>query len=159
MPARPGVRHLTSAARQAAEPGRRAGRVLAAVLLAGLIPAAAAARERSPTEVLARPGWFDGKRLVIAGTVANLEERTSAGGRPYYLFELDDGLRAIGVITFGRRPCQAGAYAVIEGEFARLRRHDQQTFRNQVRAWRVTCSEVPATAPAGSPAPVEAGTR
>ncbi len=152
MPARPGIRRLRSSARQA-------GRVLAAALLAGLIPTAAAARERSPTEVLARPGWFDGRTLVIAGTVANLEERTNAGGRPYYLFELEDGLRAISVITFGRRPCEAGAYAVIEGEFARLRRHDQQTFRNQIRAWRVTCSEVPVTAPAGSPAPVEAGTR
>lgn len=119
--------------------------VRCALILGGLAslllstPGLVAARDRSPTEVLNAPGRFDGQTIVLAGTISNVKERLSTGGQRYYLFEVDDGIRAINVIKVGVLPCGAGGYAVIEGAFQRTREFDKETYRNQIKAWRMNC--------------------
>jgi hypothetical protein len=110
--------------------------------LAGLLlttPGLVAARDRSPTEVLNAPGRFDGQTIVLAGTISNVKERLSTQGQRYFLFDVDDGIRAINVMKVGVLPCGTGGYAVIEGAFQRTREFDKETFRNQIKAWRVIC--------------------
>lgn len=110
--------------------------------LAGLLlttPGVVAARDRSPTEVLNAPGRFDGQTIVLAGTISNVRERLSTQGQRYFLFDVDDGIRAISVIKVGVLPCGVGGYAVIEGAFQQKREFDKETFRNQIKAWRVIC--------------------
>jgi cytochrome c-type biogenesis protein CcmE len=102
-------------------------------------PAAIAARDRSPTEVLNAPGRFDGQTIVLAGTVSNVKERLSTRGQRFYLFDVDDGIRAINVMKVGVLPCGPGGYAVVEGAFQRLREFDKETYRNQIKASRVVC--------------------
>jgi hypothetical protein len=116
-------------------------RVLAAGVtwLILLAPGVVAARDRSPTEVLNAPGRFDGQTIVLAGTISNVKERQTAQGQRYYLFDVDDGIRAINVIKVGVLPCGVGGYAVIEGAFQRTREFEKETFRNQIKAWRVVC--------------------
>jgi hypothetical protein len=108
-------------------------------LLLLITPTAIAARDRSPTEVLNAPGRFDGQTIVLAGTISNVKERESSRGQRYYLFDVDDGIRAINVMKMGMLPCGAGGYAVVEGSFQRLREFDKETFRNQIKASRVVC--------------------
>ena len=77
-------------------------------------PGLAAGRDRSPTEVLKEPGRFDGQTIVLAGTISNVKERLTAQGQRYFLFDVDDGIRAINVMKTGVLPCGTGGYAVIE---------------------------------------------
>jgi len=102
-------------------------------------PGLAAGRDRSPTEVLNAPGRFDGQTIVLAGTISNVKERLSTQGQRYFLFDVDDGIRAINVIKVGVLPCGVGGYAVIEGAFQRTREFDKETFRNQIKASRIVC--------------------
>jgi len=44
-----------------------------------------------------------------------VKERLSTQGQRYFLFDVDDGIRAINVIKVGVLPCGVGGYAVIEG--------------------------------------------
>jgi hypothetical protein len=39
----------------------------------------------------------------------------------------------------GVLPCGSGGYAVVEGAFQQKREFDKETFRNQIKAWRVVC--------------------
>jgi cytochrome c-type biogenesis protein CcmE len=119
--------------------GFRGAVVAGAVGLALLAPGLVAARDRSPTEVLNAPGRFDGQTIVLAGTISNVKERQTTQGQRYYLFDVDDGIRAINVIKVGVLPCGSGGYAVVEGAFQRTREFDKETFRNQIKAWRVVC--------------------
>jgi hypothetical protein len=118
---------------------RRATALAGATLLLLAGPEVVPARDRSPTEVLNAPGRFDGQAFVLAGTVSNVRERVSRHGLRYYLFDLDDGIRAINVLKTGTLACPAGAFAVVEGSFLRTRRFDGETFPNQIRASRVVC--------------------
>ena len=102
-------------------------------------PTVIAARDRSPTEVLNAPGRFDGQTIVLAGTISNVKERQSTRGQRYYLFDVDDGIRAISVMKVGTLSCGVGGYAVVEGSFQRLREFDKETYRNQIKASRVVC--------------------
>ena len=109
------------------------------VALAALVPSAVAARDQSPTEILAQPERFNEQNVVIAGTVSNVRELVSARGNPYFIFDVDDGLRALSVVQFGTSGCEAGHHAIVEGQFLKVRRQGSETFWNQVRAYRVTC--------------------
>jgi hypothetical protein len=113
-----------------------AGLLVAATVFAPLV---AAARDRSPSEILKNPDRFNEQSVVIAGTVSNVREQTPQRGRPYFIFDLDDGLRSLSVVQFGAAACGAGAQAIVEGQFLKLRKQGEETFRNQVRAYRVTC--------------------
>lgn len=109
------------------------------VALAVLAPSAASARDRSPSEILKNPDRFNEQSVVIAGTVSNVREQVSSRGNPYFTFDLDDGLRSLSVVQFGAAACGQGAHAIVEGQFLKVRKQGDETFRNQVRAYRVTC--------------------
>lgn len=112
---------------------------LGLTVLAVLSASVASARDRSPSEILASPDLYDGRALVIAGTIGNPRELLSKRGNPYYVFELEDGRRAIRVVSFGNTLCKAGAYATVEGRFRKVKRQGQETVYNEVEAYRVTC--------------------
>lgn len=129
-------------ARASALEGRLTARRFVPLGLVGLTilgPLAAAARDRSPSEILASPDVFDGRPLVIAGTIANLREQLSTRGNAYYVFDLEDGRRSIRVLAYGNTACQAGAYATVEGRFRRVKRQGAETVYNEVEAYRVVC--------------------
>jgi hypothetical protein len=109
------------------------------VALGMLSPFAAWARDRSPSEILKNPDRFHEQSVVIAGTVSNVRGLVSARGNPYFTFDVDDGLRALSVLKYGTAPCEAGAQATVEGQFFKVAKQGQDTIRNQVRAYRVTC--------------------
>lgn len=92
----------------------------------------------SPTAILADPDHFDAQSIIISGTVADVQERVSRAGNPYYTLDLSDGKQAIRVFSFGRAPCRAGTVTV-EGTFNKVKRQGQYTFYNEVTATRVTC--------------------
>ena len=102
-------------------------------------PVAAWARDRSPSEILRNPDRFHEQSVIIAGTVSNVRELVSARGTPYFIFDVDDGLRSLSVVKYGAAPCGAGAQATVEGQFFKVAKQGQETIRNQVRAYRVVC--------------------
>ena len=46
---------------------------------------------------------------MLAGTISNVKERLSAQGQRYFLFDVDDGIRAINVIKVGVLPAASAA--------------------------------------------------
>ena len=109
------------------------------VAVAVLSPFPAWARDRSPSEILKNPDRFHEQSVVVAGTVSNVRGLVSPRGNSYFVFDLDDGLRALSVMKYGAAPCDAGAQATVEGQFFKLTKQGPETVRNQVRASRVTC--------------------
>jgi|GEM_PF-1379647 len=109
--------------------------VLGLLLLA---PRTTNAVDASPTAILTNPDRFDGKSVMIRGTITNLHETVSRRGNPYYTFDLSDGTRTIRVFSFGTAPCRSGM-ATVEGTFDQVKHVGSRTFRNEVTASQVTC--------------------
>jgi len=103
-----------------------------------LAPRTASALEASPTAILTNPDRFDGKSVMIRGSITNLHETVSRRGNPYYTFDLSDGTRTIRVFSFGTAPCRSGTVTA-EGTFDQVKHVGNRTFRNEVTASQVTC--------------------
>src|SRR5437016_223756 len=95
-------------------------RILACIAVAMLVGAPVEAGEVMLRDVLTDPQQYDGRSVVLTGTLAKLTTRSSrTRARPYTL-DLSDGTRAIAVVVEGRPACPAGSR--ITG--ARARGHD-----------------------------------
>lgn len=103
-----------------------------------LLVTSAHAVSTSPSEILTIPDRFDGQTVTISGTIADLRERVSQQGNPYYTFDLNDGKQAIRVFSFGKAPCRAGR-ATVDGTFEKVKQQGRYTFYNEVTALSVTC--------------------
>jgi hypothetical protein len=70
-------------------------------------------------ELLGHPDRFSERSVRGTGTISNVRE----GGlrRPYYTFDLSDGIDTIRVIAFGTPPCRSGA-ATVDGTFGQMKR-------------------------------------
>jgi hypothetical protein len=118
----------------------RAGPCILARTLCCLLLAVTGAHavNTAPSEILTIPHRFDSQVVTLSGTIANLRERVSQRGNPYYTFNLSDGKQAVRVFSFGKAPCRSGS-ATVGGTFEKVKRPGRYTFYDEVTATRVTC--------------------
>jgi len=110
-----------------------AGLVLA-VLLGVSAPAQAVRADYVTTgQLLGAPDKWHGRPVVVSGTVARLEPRTSARGNAYFTFQLVDGA-AVRVFSYGIPEVREGQRVQVEGTFHKVKRVGTHTFQNQVDA-------------------------
>lgn len=117
---------------------RHAG-VLILLALGLLSTSPASGVESSPSAILAEPDRFDAQPVTLHGTVTNFQERRSARGNAYFVFDLSDGTRAIRVFSFGTSDCKTGSTATVEGRFFKVKEQGQYKFYDQVDATTVVC--------------------
>jgi hypothetical protein len=66
-------------------------------------------------ELVSQLNAFEGRRVEVAGQVADVKAGASRKGDPYYTFALSDGVSSVMVLGLGRAPCPSGAHAVVAG--------------------------------------------
>jgi hypothetical protein len=79
----------------------------------------AAAGETRLEEVLQDPSRFDGRSVVLRGTLTRLQSHVSRKGNRYYTFALTEGGRDILVLAQARPDCKEGAIISVHGQFDR----------------------------------------
>ena len=88
----------------------------------------AAAGEARVEEVLQDPSRFDGRSVVLRGTLTRLQSHVSRKGTRYYTFALTEGRHDILVLAQARPDCKEGAIISVSGHFDRAtKRIDAQT--------------------------------
>lgn len=88
----------------------------------GVAIAVAQAREVRLSEVLDDVAAFEGRFLVIQGTLAQLETRVSRKGHRYYTFRLSDEGRDVVVVAQGVPSCATGALVRVHGRFDSIKK-------------------------------------
>jgi CMP-2-keto-3-deoxyoctulosonic acid synthetase len=83
--------------------------------------------------ILASPSTYDGQHVTVAGTVRDVEEKTSHKGNDYDVFQLC-GDRCLHVFTFGRPPIAEGQKITVNGTFSAVKHVGSYTFRNEIEA-------------------------
>jgi hypothetical protein len=83
-------------------------------------------------DILAAPAAYDGKHLVVSGTAAHVEHRTSHRGNAYTVFDLCDGSTCLHVFSFGSPTVNEGATISVPGTFAAEKHVGSQTFKNEL---------------------------
>jgi len=105
-------------------------------VLLGTSVGAAVAGETRVDELLRDPSHFDGRTLVVRGTLTRLQTHTSRKGDRYYTFRLSDNVKEVLVLMNGRPTCKTGAMVTVRGRFEHA--------SNRVDAIAVTCEQDPA---------------
>lgn len=75
---------------------------------------------------------YDGKQVVLVGTVRNLKERVSKKGNPYYTFKIGEGKQTVSVFSYGKAPVKEGDRVRVTGKFAVEKRVGYAVFRNEI---------------------------
>jgi hypothetical protein len=102
----------------------------AIALLASVAGGAFAAE--SIDAILANPGAFDGKHVVVTGTAA-VEPKTSRRGNEYETFQLCDRA-CVHVFTWGHPSITEGQPITVRGTFAAVKHVGQYEFKNEIDA-------------------------
>jgi hypothetical protein len=93
-------------------------------------------------DLLQNPSRFDGRTLVLRGTLTRLQMHTSRKGDRYHTFRLLDDAKEILVLMDGRPTCKTGTMVTVRGRFEHA--------SNRVDATVVTCV-VGSSSPIGHP--------
>jgi hypothetical protein len=96
---------------------------------------AAGGGETRVGELLQAPSRFDGRTLVLRGTLNKLQTHTSRKGDRYYTFRLSDDAKEVLVLMNGRPTCKTGTMVTVRGRFEHA--------SNRVDATAVTCQQDP----------------
>lgn len=88
----------------------------------------------SPRAVMANPDHFDGKAIVMEGTVTNIFFKISRRGNPYYTFDLTDGAGSVKVFSFGKPVISEGDRVKVSGRFMKEKRVGKYIFYNEIDA-------------------------
>ena len=116
--------------------GMKAVRLFSLVfVLLGTSFGAAVAGETRVDELLRDPSRFDGRTLVVRGTLTKLQTHTSRKGDRYYTFRLSDDAKEVLVLMNGRPTCKKGTMVTVRGRFEHA--------SNRVDANAVTCEQDP----------------
>jgi hypothetical protein len=100
-----------------------------------LLPAVAppAPAEATVAEIVKAPEKYDGKWLVVKGTVDNVEVRATAGGNEYTRFDLVDGDQKVLARISGRPSLNKGDKARLTGTFSVKVMVGDVVFKNQIQ--------------------------
>lgn len=96
--------------------------------------------ETTIKEIVADKNSYDGKEVLVSGTVsANLKFKTIKGGKDYTTFSLlgDSGGR-INIFIWGKLKLQGGQKVRVTGIYHKVMRVGQSTFRNEIEAMEIT---------------------
>jgi hypothetical protein len=108
--------------------------MLRAVLVAASIGATALYGLLQPDSIgaiLAHAAQWDGKHVRVAGTIANLEERTAMDGREYDAFDLCNAA-CIHVFAGGRPSLREGEALTVQGTFSSAKHIGDFDFQNDI---------------------------
>src|SRR5262245_4325555 len=83
-------------------------------------------------DVIANPGHYDRKEVVVMGRATRVEPVTDKQGQPAFKFLLEDGIATLRVIS--RSEVQEGEQVIVEGTFTRRRQAGRITVYNEVTA-------------------------
>jgi hypothetical protein len=104
---------------------------IASILLA--LASSVSAEPISPSQILTNPTAYDGKHLVVAGTVQNVIARTSRRGNDYETFDLCDN-SCLKVFAWGHPGLQEGQHLSVSGTFDTVKQVGRYIFRNEIDA-------------------------
>ena len=91
----------------------------------------------TPTEkILADKNSYDGKEVLVAGTVsADLKLKKSKSGKDYTTFSLlGDSGRRIKIFYWGKLKLQGGQKVKVTGTYHKVKKLKEYTFRNEIEA-------------------------
>ncbi len=105
------------------------------VVLGSLIAGSSAAADvpATPSALLARPSFYDGKHIAVTGKVQRIDERTSQNGNPYAFFELCDA-KCVRIMTWGHPTISDGQQLTVHGTFTKVKGPPGITFRSEIEA-------------------------
>jgi len=83
--------------------------------------------------ILASPATYDGQHVTVAGTLHDLQEKTSQRGNAYDVFSLCAD-RCVHVFTFGRPKLVEEQKLTVSGTFSAVKHVGSYTFRNEIEA-------------------------
>ncbi len=114
-------------------------RTLFACLFAALALAAVgvAAPDRvtaTPTQLRQNPERYDGKAVMVSGTIRLYSERVSRRDEPYTTFSLADQNTAVRVYSRRHEGLSEGMEVTVTGRFNRERASGSHTFYNEIEA-------------------------
>jgi hypothetical protein len=84
-------------------------------------------------DILANPASFDNKHIAVAGTVAQLAEKTSKRGNDYTTFDLCD-TSCIHVYSYGHPKLANGQKLTVNGTFFADKHIGSLDFKNELDA-------------------------
>jgi len=93
------------------------------------------AGETRVDELLRDPLRFQGRTLVLRGTVTKLQTHTSRKGDRYYSFHLSDDAKEVLVLMNGRPTCKTGTMVTVHGRLEQVSK--------RVDATAVSCEQDP----------------
>ena len=70
-------------------------------------------------ELLSDPDRFRGQPVAVMGTISRFREHVTRTRTRYYTFDFSDGTQTVGVISYEKPQCQAGA-ATVDGTFEQV---------------------------------------
>lgn len=86
-----------------------------------------------PSQILANPTAYDGKHLMVSGTVQNVVAKTSRRGNDYETFDLCDNT-CLKVFAWGHPGLQEGQSLSVSGKFDTVKRVSRYIFRDELDA-------------------------
>lgn len=111
---------------------RTLSRAFHSVVLLALV-AGVWAQEQVTVQALLTDGQkYDGKQVVLVGTVRNLKEKVSKKGNPYYTFKIGEGKQTISVFGYGKATAKEGDRVRVTGKFAVEKRVGYAIYRNEI---------------------------
>lgn len=110
--------------------------IVVLLLVLGAFPALA--QHAVTIQALAQdPDRYDGKVVVVVGTITTYRERVSNAGNPYTTFRVVDGGASIAVFIWNKQGLSDGQKVRVTGAFAKIGRAGSLTFDNEIQAHRV----------------------
>lgn len=91
------------------------------------------AQEQVTVQALLTDGKkYDGKQVVLVGTIRDLKEKVSKKGNPYYTFKIGEGKQTVSVFSHGKATVKEGDKVRVTGKFAVEKRVGYAVFRNEI---------------------------
>lgn len=109
-----------------------ARRVISIALLCALFVTAGAQEQVTVQALLNEGKKYDGKQVVLVGTVRDLKEKVSKKGNPYYTFKIGEGKQTVSVFSYGKATVKNGDRVRVTGKFAVEKRVAYATYRNEI---------------------------
>jgi hypothetical protein len=110
---------------------------LTVVVLLLLGSPAAAEQGMSVHALTQDPAKYDGKVVIVVGTITAYRERVSAAGNPYTTFRLTDGDEFVVVFSWNKQGFSNGQRVRVTGTFSKIREAGTSPVGNEIQAYRI----------------------
>lgn len=104
------------------------------ILALGAVLVAYAAAPLTVGQVIKEPKKYDGKDVVVKGTVSEFKAKTSKAGNKYTVFKLKGENKELSVYMRDHmaKPVKNDDLVVVTGQFAAEKKVGTQTFKNEI---------------------------